>query len=373
MDFSRIHYAAHKRLRTRFHQAPPERRFINSYEPRIKPAPPVQITFEDVRGLIIAKIAVAHGEAPLYMMGGIIYLRRGSSDVQAQPEDVVGNCVRVRILNRPLSSRLPGAEERAHLSYQLTRGLSIAFPAAAPRSHARARAPERVLSSSRMRDLLRARAFPCRCCLPRLAGRRVKPSTHRLSEPLADARLDGVTADADVRTVGRGAAPIRLASDKFPMRSLNPGRSRHLEVRSDDNERQARRGYNINVSSVAGQIVLAFGSLLLRSLRSKRHLAFDSRNDSGRSVSAFMSAAPSVPCRGHRSARMPHAASSCARQNSCEGTPLKLVRRHPEYMAGARVLNKRDQPRSVRPRSRLDGEYNAPFGGGAAEIERDPA
>ena len=67
-----------------------ERKVHQLVRTRIKPAPPVQITFEDVRGLIIAKIAVAHGEAPLYMMGGIIYLRRGSSDVQAQPEDVIG-------------------------------------------------------------------------------------------------------------------------------------------------------------------------------------------------------------------------------------------------------------------------------------------
>jgi len=56
---------------------------------RIKPIPPVQITFEDVRGFVIAKIAVARGEAPAYMIGGTIYVRYGSSDVQAQPEDVL--------------------------------------------------------------------------------------------------------------------------------------------------------------------------------------------------------------------------------------------------------------------------------------------
>src|SRR5262249_42963430 len=55
---------------------------------RIKPIPPVQITFEEVRGFIIAKIVVARGEAPVYMMDGRIYIRSGSSDVQAQPEDV---------------------------------------------------------------------------------------------------------------------------------------------------------------------------------------------------------------------------------------------------------------------------------------------
>ncbi len=56
---------------------------------RIRPTPPVQIIFEDLRGLVIAKIAVARGDAPLYMMSGTIYIRRGSSDVQAQPEDAV--------------------------------------------------------------------------------------------------------------------------------------------------------------------------------------------------------------------------------------------------------------------------------------------
>jgi hypothetical protein len=47
------------------------------------------VSAEGLRGLVIAKIAVARGDAPLYMMGGTIYIRRGSSDVQAQPEDAV--------------------------------------------------------------------------------------------------------------------------------------------------------------------------------------------------------------------------------------------------------------------------------------------
>ena len=55
---------------------------------RIRPTPPFEITFEDVRGLAVAKIAVARGEAPAYMMGGVIYIRYGSADVQAQPEDL---------------------------------------------------------------------------------------------------------------------------------------------------------------------------------------------------------------------------------------------------------------------------------------------
>ncbi|MGB7723521.1 MAG: ATP-binding protein [Bryobacteraceae bacterium] len=66
-----------------------ERKIHELTRTRIRPIPPVQITFEDLRGLVIAKIAVARGDAPLYMMGGTIYVRRGSSDVQAQPEDAV--------------------------------------------------------------------------------------------------------------------------------------------------------------------------------------------------------------------------------------------------------------------------------------------
>jgi hypothetical protein len=55
---------------------------------RIKPMPPIQVTFEELRGLVVAKITVARGDAPAYMMDGTIYIRSGSSDVQAQPEDL---------------------------------------------------------------------------------------------------------------------------------------------------------------------------------------------------------------------------------------------------------------------------------------------
>jgi predicted HTH transcriptional regulator len=36
----------------------------------------------------VAKISVARGEAPAYLLNGVIYIRSGSSDVQAQPEDL---------------------------------------------------------------------------------------------------------------------------------------------------------------------------------------------------------------------------------------------------------------------------------------------
>jgi len=55
---------------------------------RIRPIPPSQVGFEDYRGLVVAKIVVARGDAPAYLMGGVIYVRSGSSDVRAQPEDL---------------------------------------------------------------------------------------------------------------------------------------------------------------------------------------------------------------------------------------------------------------------------------------------
>ncbi len=65
-----------------------ERKIRQLVRSRIRPTPPFQITFDDVRGLTVAKITIARGEAPAYMIGGVIYLRYGSSDVQAQPEDI---------------------------------------------------------------------------------------------------------------------------------------------------------------------------------------------------------------------------------------------------------------------------------------------
>jgi len=66
-----------------------ERKVRQLVRTRIRPIPPVRVTFEEVRGLVIAKIEVGRGESPAYMMGGAIYVRNGSSDVQAQTEDVV--------------------------------------------------------------------------------------------------------------------------------------------------------------------------------------------------------------------------------------------------------------------------------------------
>jgi len=52
----------------------------------IMPTPPIQVGFEEMRGMIIVKISVARGEAPLYTLDGVVYLRQGSADVQAQPD-----------------------------------------------------------------------------------------------------------------------------------------------------------------------------------------------------------------------------------------------------------------------------------------------
>ncbi len=65
-----------------------ERKIHQLARTRIKPTPPVQVVFEEIRGMIIAKISVARGEAALYMTDGVVYLRQGSADVQAQPDDL---------------------------------------------------------------------------------------------------------------------------------------------------------------------------------------------------------------------------------------------------------------------------------------------
>ena len=65
-----------------------ERKIRQLVRNRIRPTPPFGVSFEDVRGLLVTKITVARGEVPAYMMGGVIYVRYGSADVQAQPEDL---------------------------------------------------------------------------------------------------------------------------------------------------------------------------------------------------------------------------------------------------------------------------------------------
>ena len=66
-----------------------ERRIHQLVRTRIKPTPPIQVSFEELRGMLIGKISVARGEAPVYMLDGVVYLRQGSSDVQAQPDDII--------------------------------------------------------------------------------------------------------------------------------------------------------------------------------------------------------------------------------------------------------------------------------------------
>jgi hypothetical protein len=66
-----------------------ERKIRQLIRTRILPTPPVQLTYEDFKEFVIAKIAVAKGDVPPYMIGGTIYIRNGSSDVQARPDEVV--------------------------------------------------------------------------------------------------------------------------------------------------------------------------------------------------------------------------------------------------------------------------------------------
>ena len=39
--------------------------------------------------MTVGRISVARGEKPLYMLDNVVYLRRGSSDVQAQPDEII--------------------------------------------------------------------------------------------------------------------------------------------------------------------------------------------------------------------------------------------------------------------------------------------
>lgn len=66
-----------------------ERKIRQLIRARILPTPPVQLAFEEFSELVVGKVAVAKGDVPPYMIGGTIYIRHGSSDVQARPDEVV--------------------------------------------------------------------------------------------------------------------------------------------------------------------------------------------------------------------------------------------------------------------------------------------
>jgi hypothetical protein len=55
---------------------------------RISPKPPAQFVFEELAGKHIGKITVVRGEAPAYLLNGVVYIRHGSADVRARPEDL---------------------------------------------------------------------------------------------------------------------------------------------------------------------------------------------------------------------------------------------------------------------------------------------
>jgi len=55
---------------------------------RIKPTPSIRVDFADVRGYTVCRLFVPRGEEPLHLLDGVIYLRYGSADIQAQPDMV---------------------------------------------------------------------------------------------------------------------------------------------------------------------------------------------------------------------------------------------------------------------------------------------
>jgi len=66
-----------------------ERKIHQLARNRVKPTPPIQVVFEELRGMTVGRISVARGEKPLYTLDNVVYLRRGSSDVQAQPDEII--------------------------------------------------------------------------------------------------------------------------------------------------------------------------------------------------------------------------------------------------------------------------------------------
>jgi hypothetical protein len=55
---------------------------------RVKPIPPIEMYFEDIRGYVVARVIVARGDERLYFLDGIIYVRHGDSDVKGEPSVV---------------------------------------------------------------------------------------------------------------------------------------------------------------------------------------------------------------------------------------------------------------------------------------------
>ena len=56
---------------------------------RIGTTPPVQVAaFQEANGINLACVTVDRVKASAYLLSGVIYRRFGSSDVQAQPEEL---------------------------------------------------------------------------------------------------------------------------------------------------------------------------------------------------------------------------------------------------------------------------------------------
>ncbi len=80
-----------------------ERQIHQLARTRIKPvSPPVQVAFDDIRGMTVGRMSVARGEMPLYTLDNVVYLRRGSSDVQAQPDEIISLVTQFALWNSGL-------------------------------------------------------------------------------------------------------------------------------------------------------------------------------------------------------------------------------------------------------------------------------
>jgi len=63
-------------------------RMFSLVRDRIQPCPAVELDFEEVDGVVVARVFVRRGEAPLHYFRGVSYVRDGESSVTPRPEQV---------------------------------------------------------------------------------------------------------------------------------------------------------------------------------------------------------------------------------------------------------------------------------------------
>jgi hypothetical protein len=62
---------------------------LNALREAIRPAPVVDLEFEEADGTLVAKLFVPRGEEPLYSRGGVVYVRKDAETIPADPPDII--------------------------------------------------------------------------------------------------------------------------------------------------------------------------------------------------------------------------------------------------------------------------------------------